>query len=52
MQKAGASVYAVRVGPASWIVALEDRADKMLTIEGKKWIDGYFWVDRRFYSHE
>ena len=52
MQVAGASVYAIRVGTASWIVALEDRPDKMLTIEGQKWIDGYFWVDRRFYSHE
>lgn len=52
MQKAGASVYAIRVDRASWIVILEDRPDKMLTIEGKKWIDGYFWVDRRLYSPE
>ena len=52
MQKAGASVYAIRVGTVSWIVALEDRPDKTLTIEGKKWIDGYFWVDRRLFSSE
>ena len=52
MQVAGATVLALRVGTASWIVALEDRPGKLLTIEGKKWIDGYFWVDRRFYSSE
>jgi hypothetical protein len=52
MQQGGASIYAVRVGTASWIVALEDRPEKMLTIDGKKWIDGYFWVDRRLYADE
>jgi hypothetical protein len=52
LQKDGASLYAIRVGTASWIVALQERPEKMLTIEGKKWIEGYFWVDRRLYANE
>ena len=52
MQKEGASIYAIRVGPASWVVALHQCPEKMLTVEGEKWIDGYFWVDHRFYADE
>ena len=52
MQKEGASVYAVRLGTAEWIVALQESPQKMLTIDGTKWIDGYFWVDRRLYADE
>jgi len=50
MIKTGATAYSYKNGNASWIVIFNHDKNLFLEIEGKQYVEGYFWVDSKFFE--